>query len=111
MYAEQFYAIISTFFPTFCCSAILTAHYILNGLYYLFTLNLFSTHAGAEKSTAISSITELYLIHVCIGCRVTISCAYIQITKWHPKRAYSSEHPLSASRNHLKVDGPVHFSV
>jgi len=64
-----------------------------------------------EKSTAISSIMEQCLIHVSIGCRVTISCACIQMTKWHPKRVYSSEHPLSASRNHLKVDGPVHCSV
>ena len=76
-------------FPTFCCSAILTGYCILNGLYYLFTLNFFSTPAGAEKSTAISSITELYLICVSIGCHVIISCACIQITKWHPKQAYT----------------------
>ena len=30
MYAEQFYAIISTFFPTFCCSAIPTSLYYLS---------------------------------------------------------------------------------
>jgi len=29
MYTEQFYAIVSTFFPTFCCSAISTSLYYM----------------------------------------------------------------------------------
>jgi len=85
-------------FPTLCCSAISTSSYTLI-FYCMFTSLLFRYPGAAWKNQqiAIWSVTEPCLIHVSIGCQVTILCTHLQITNRCPKQSHSYRNVLRAS--------------